>query len=107
MKSLFHIFMNFLFGCLIVWAAASYFGVAIVAIVLAWLAIVLSSMSLNFGNGNSEELKHLRERISTIEKILDRSHDRLGEQIESLDKRMHAAIVRLDALTPSTWVDSD
>ena len=70
-----------------IWAAVHFFGAATVALVLAVLAVALVSLCLNITNSNTDELKYLRKQVSTIEEALERSHSRLYDHIESLDRR--------------------
>ena len=98
---------EFLSGCLMVWVAVHFFGAATVALVLAVLAVALVALCLNIANSNSDELKYLRKQVSAIEEERERLHNRLDDQIDSLDQRLHGAIARLDAMTPSSYSTSD
>ena len=99
--------VNFVSGCLSVWAAVYFFGATSVSLVMAVLAIGLASMSLHSAHRHAEELQRLREQVSTNERNLNRSHDELSDLIESLDRRLHKAIARTDAMTLPRFVDSD
>jgi len=99
--------LSFLFGCLLVWAAANWLGVAVVALVLAVLALTVASMSLESANRHSAELKELRERLATVEANHERSHDRLGDRLAGLELALERTSQRLRAVTPSFEADDD